>query len=64
MMKEANILAEERKLQTNQTSTNKETTPPPAEKRSTAPPKDIPVKSWIMPPEQHGYIQANDKDCL
>ncbi len=36
----------------------------PVDKRLPAPQKDIPVSKWIMPPEQHGYIQANDKDCL
>ena len=25
---------------------------------------EIPVDHWIMPPEQHGYIQGNEKDCL
>jgi len=26
--------------------------------------KDVPVDKWIMPPEQQGYIQGNDRDCL
>ena len=36
---------------------------PPVDKRLSAP-KDVPVSKWIMPPEEHGYIQGNDKDCL
>lgn len=70
-MNETNILSEEKiiepaKLQTSQTSTVKEAaiTILPAEKRLPAPQKEIPVNKWIMPPEQHGYIQASDKDCL
>ena len=35
----------------------------PVDKRLPAP-KDVPVSKWIMPPEEHGYIQGNDKDCL
>ena len=34
------------------------------DKRLPAPHKEIPVGKWIMPPEQHGYIQGNDNDCL
>jgi hypothetical protein len=34
------------------------------EKKSVDQKKEIPVHNWIMPPEQHGYIQANEKDCL
>ena len=36
----------------------------PADKRLPAPLIEIPVSKWIMPPEQHGYIQGNDNDCL
>ena len=36
----------------------------PAEKKLPADPKEIPVNNWIMPPEQQGYIQGNDRDCL
>jgi len=70
-MNDTNILSKEKltevqKLQTSQTSTNKEAQPIiiPAEKKSPVPQKEIPVNNWIMPPEQHGYIQANEKDCL
>jgi hypothetical protein len=34
------------------------------EKKSAPPLNEVPVSHWIMPPEQHGYIQANEKDCL
>ena len=34
------------------------------EKKLPDPKKEIPVSHWIMPPEQHGYIQAYEKDCL
>ena len=70
-MNDTNILSEEKlsevqKLQTSQTYTNKETTSTilPAEKKLPAPQKEVPVNKWIMPPEQHGYIQASDNDCL
>jgi hypothetical protein len=36
----------------------------PVEKRLLAPLKEFPVNNWTMPPEQHGYIQGNDNDCL
>jgi hypothetical protein len=36
----------------------------PVDKRLPAPLKEIPVSKWTMPPEQHGYIQGNDNDCL
>ncbi len=36
----------------------------PLDQRLPVPHKDIPVGKWIMPPEQHGYIQPNDRDCL
>jgi hypothetical protein len=54
----------------------KDTSPPqasvsPKKKEKTVSPrpqkplqKDLPVDKWIMPPEQHGYIQGNDRDCL
>jgi hypothetical protein len=53
-------------LQVSKPSQNKEAVviPLPVDKRLPEPLKDIPVNKWIMPPEQHGYIQANDKDCL
>ncbi len=35
-----------------------------AEKKLPADKKEIPISHWIMPPEQQGYIQGNDKDCL
>ena len=38
--------------------------PLPVDKRLPDPQKDVPVSKWIMPPEQHGYIQGNEKDCL
>ena len=70
-MNEANILSEEKviesnKLQTNQTSAAKEAQPTilPVEKKLPVLQNDVPVNKWIMPPEQHGYIQANEKDCL
>lgn len=70
-MNDTNILSKEKlsevkKLQTSQASTNKESQPIilPVEKRLPVPQKEVPVDKWIMPPEQHGYIQANDKDCL
>ena len=31
--------------------------PPPA-------PKEFPIDSWIMPPEQQEYIKGHDNDCL
>ncbi len=34
------------------------------EKRLPAPLIDIPLNKWMMPPEQHGYIQGHDNDCL
>jgi hypothetical protein len=34
------------------------------EKKLPAAEKEFPVDSWMMPPEQHGYIQGNEKDCL
>lgn len=37
---------------------------PGIEKKLPTDEKDFPVKSWVMPPEQHSYIQGNDKDCL
>ena len=70
-MNDTNILSKEKltevqKLQTSQTSTNKEAQPiiVPVEKKLPAPKKEVPINKWIMPPEQHGYIQANEKDCL
>ena len=53
-------------LQVSKPSTNKEAViiSLPVDKRLPAPLKEIPVSKWIMPPEQHGYIQGNDKDCL
>jgi hypothetical protein len=36
----------------------------PAEKKLPAEQQQIPVDNWIMPPEQQGYIQGNDRDCL
>lgn len=70
-MNDTNILSKEKlsevqKLQTSQTSANKESSPtiPPAEKKLPVPAKEIPVNKWIMPPEQHGYIQPSDKDCF
>lgn len=35
-----------------------------AEKKLAAEQQEIPVTNWIMPPEQQGYIQGNDRDCL
>jgi hypothetical protein len=71
MMNETNILSEEKiiepaKLPVSQTSTAKEVSAPAptVAKKLPAPAKETPVNKWIMPPEQHGYIQANDKDCL
>jgi hypothetical protein len=49
----------------NDSSTKKEThSNDLTEKKSTPPLNEVPVSHWIMPPEQHGYIQANEKDCL
>ena len=38
--------------------------PLPAQKKLPESCHDIPVNRWIMPPDQHGYIQGNDRDCL
>ena len=34
------------------------------EKKTVETVPEIPIRQWIMPPEQQGYIQANDRDCL
>ena len=59
-------LKETTPLQVRKPSQNKEALviPLPVEKRLPAPQHDLPVSKWIMPPEQHGYIQPNDNDCL
>ena len=55
-----------KQLQVSKPSKSKEAVviPLPVEKRLPAPLHDLPVSQWIMPPEQHGYIQGNDNDCL
>ena len=57
---------EKSQLQVSKSSLNKEALiiSLPVEKRLPAPLKEFPVKNWTMPPEQHGYIQGNDNDCL
>ncbi len=57
---------ESKQLQVSKTSQSKEAViiPLPVEKRLPAPQADLPVSKWVMPPEQHGYIQGNDRDCL
>ena len=59
--------SEATKLQVSKPSLKKETPviSLPVEKILPAPaPKEFPISTWKMPPEQHGYIKANDNDCL
>jgi hypothetical protein len=57
---------ERNQLQVSKPSLNKEALiiTLPVEKRLPAPQKEFPVTKWTMPPEQHGYIQGHDNDCL
>ena len=51
-------------LQLSKTSEVKEAVLTPVEKKLPEQSKNVPTGKWLMPPEQHGYIQANDRDCL
>lgn len=72
MMSDINLIppaeaTETKKLQISKPSSKKETPviQLPVEKKLPAPaPKEFPIDSWIMPPEQQGYIKGNDNDCL
>ena len=72
MMNDVNLFpfsetTESQKLQVSKASPKKETPviPLPVEKKLLLPaPKEFPIDTWIMPPEQHGYIKGNDNDCL
>jgi hypothetical protein len=72
MMNDVNLVrspetTDTKKPQIGKASPKKETPviPLPVQKKLPAPaPKEFPIDSWIMPPEQQGYIKGHDHDCL
>ena len=72
MMNDVNLVpsaetTETKKLQIGKVSPKKEAPviPLPVEKKlPVRAPNEFPIDSWIMPPEQQGYIKGHDNDCL